>query len=91
MPIELKALLEEEELSEEEEEGLLVISRREIRRQQRTEYEALEEAVPDLVRLERYERRAWSRHKRAIREFLNLKFTREILLARGRPDEEARA
>ena len=80
VPIELKALLEEEELSDEEEERLRVISRREIRRQQRTEYEALEEAVPDLVRLERYERRAWSRHRRAIREFLNLKFTREILM-----------
>ena len=80
VPIELKALLEDEELSDEEEERLRVISRREIRRQQRTEYEALEEAVPDLVRLERYERRAWSRHRRAIREFLNLKFTREILM-----------
>ena len=67
VPIELKVLLAEEELSEEEEERLLVISRREIRRQQRTEYEALEEAVPDLIRLERYERRAWSRHKRAKR------------------------
>ncbi len=91
VPIELKALLEEEELSEEEEERALEVARQEIRRQQRTEYEALEEAIPDLIRLERYERRAWSRQKWAIREFLNLKFTHEILLARGRPDEEALA
>jgi hypothetical protein len=39
-----------------------------VKRQQRTEYEALEEAIPDLIRLERYERRAWSRQKRAIQE-----------------------
>jgi len=91
VPIDLQALLEDEDLSEDEQERLLEIARREIRRQQRTEYEALEEAIPDLIRLERYERRAWSRQKSAIREFLNLKFTREILLARGRPKEVARA
>ena len=51
VPIELKALLEEEELSEEEEERALEVARQEIRRQQRTEYEALEEAIPDLIRL----------------------------------------
>ena len=45
------------------------------------EYDALEEAVPDLTRLERYERRAWLRQKRAIREFLNLKFARKLLPA----------
>jgi hypothetical protein len=38
----------------------------------------MEEAIPDLIRLERYERRAWSRHQRAIREFLNIKFTRNL-------------
>jgi hypothetical protein len=85
VPIELKALLAEQELSEEEEERLLVISRREIRRQQRTEYEALEEAVPDLIRLERYERRAWSRHKRAIHEFVLIKFTRAMMAGRRAP------
>jgi hypothetical protein len=48
----------------------------EIRRQQRNEYEALEEAIPDLIRLERYERRAWSLHKRAIHEFMNIELMR---------------
>jgi hypothetical protein len=53
-------LLEEEEPTEEEEERALDRARKEVKRQQRTEYEALEEAIPDLIRLERYERRAWS-------------------------------
>jgi hypothetical protein len=42
----------------------------------RDEHEALKVAVPDLVRLERYERRAWSRQKRAIREFMSIKASR---------------
>jgi hypothetical protein len=33
-------------------------------------------AIGDLIRLERYERRAWSRQKRAIREFIALRFDR---------------
>lgn len=36
------------------------------------EYEALEAAILDLVRLDRYERRAWSARKRAVREFVKL-------------------
>ena len=40
---------------------------------ERDEGAALEEAAADLVRLDRYERRAWSRQKRAIRAFLNIK------------------
>jgi hypothetical protein len=48
---------------------------------ERDEYDALEEAVPDLTRLERYERRAWSWQRRAIHEFLNLKFARKLLPA----------
>jgi hypothetical protein len=35
---------------------------------ERTELEAFILAMPDLARLERYERRAWSRRKRALRE-----------------------
>jgi hypothetical protein len=85
VPIELKALLEEEELSEQEQQRLLETARREIRRQQRTEYEALEEAVPDLIRLERYERRAWSRHKRAIRELVLIKFASAMMADRRAP------
>ena len=78
VPIGIKALLEEEEPSEEEASRALEIARQEIRRQQRTEYEAVEEAIPDLTRLERYERRAWSRQKRAIQEFVLIQFTRRM-------------
>jgi hypothetical protein len=42
----------------------------------RDEVDALTEALPDLNRLERYARRAWSRHKRSLREFLEIKSRR---------------
>jgi hypothetical protein len=45
---------------------------------ERDEFAALEEAAPDLIRLDRYERRAWSRQKRAIRDFMNMKLMRAI-------------
>jgi hypothetical protein len=41
--------------------------------QERDELAALLEAVPDLNKVARYERRAWSRRKRALREFINIK------------------
>jgi hypothetical protein len=81
VPIRIKALLEEEEPSDEAEAQALELARKEIRRQQRNEHEALEEAALDLIRLERYERRACSRQQRAIWEFLNIKFTRAMALA----------
>ena len=81
VPIRVKALLEESEPNEEEHQRVLELARTEIARRERNEYDALEEAVPDLIRLERYERRAWSRQRRAIREFLNLKFARNLLPA----------
>jgi hypothetical protein len=37
---------------------------------ERDEYEALREGIGDLVRLLRYERRAWSRRRRAVRAFM---------------------
>jgi hypothetical protein len=40
---------------------------------ERDEHDALREAMPDLNRLLRYERRAWSRRKRATREFMAVK------------------
>ncbi len=58
------------------------MARQEIVRQERDQYEALEEGIPDLLRLERYERRAWARQKRAMREFLNLKFTETLIKQR---------
>jgi hypothetical protein len=39
----------------------------------RDEFDAMRCAMPDLDRLERYERRAWSRRKRAIRSFIEIK------------------
>jgi hypothetical protein len=41
----------------------------------RHEVDALRQAMPDLDRLARYERRAWSRRKRAIHEFVQIKST----------------
>jgi uncharacterized coiled-coil protein SlyX len=39
---------------------------------ERNERQAVIEALPDLVRLDRYERRAWSRQKRAIRNYIRI-------------------
>lgn len=39
---------------------------------QRDEFDAMRSAMPDLDRLERYRRRAWSRERRAVRRFLEL-------------------
>ena len=36
------------------------------------EFAAMRRAAPDLERLERYERRAWSRRKRAISSFMDI-------------------
>ena len=77
VPLGLKVLLEEPD-SLEEEQRALDLAWEQIEQQQRDEHEAMQEAIPDLIRLERYERRAWSRQQRAIREFLNIKFTRNL-------------
>jgi hypothetical protein len=44
-------------------ERALDLARKQIEQQERDEHEALKEAIPDLIRLERYERRAWSRQQ----------------------------
>lgn len=75
VPDGLKALLEECE-SEEEMARALAKAERHLREQERDEFEAFESALPDLVRLDRYYRRAWSRQKRAICNFANLKYLR---------------
>ena len=77
VPIELKALLEDCD-SVEAEERALEDARQHVKEQERDEYEALEEAIPDLKRLERYERRASSRQKRAICEFVNIQLMRRM-------------
>jgi hypothetical protein len=44
--------------------------------EERDEVDAMREAMPDLERLARYERRGCSRRKRAIQKFMNIKFKR---------------
>jgi hypothetical protein len=77
VPIRLKALLEEAD-SAELRQRALDLATKHIDAQQRDEYEALQEAIPDLKRLDRYERRAWSQQKCAIREFMNIKLLRML-------------
>jgi hypothetical protein len=50
---------------------------RDIAANERDEHEALKAAAPDLVRLERYEHRAWLRKRRAIREFARIKASKD--------------
>jgi hypothetical protein len=85
VPIQIKALLEEEQPTDEEQARALGLARKELKHQERNEYEAQEEAVPDLIRLERYERRAWSRQKRAIQQFVLIKFNCAMAAARRMP------
>jgi len=63
-------LLDEEKPLDNE---MLERARKEIEARQRDEHEAFRTAAPDLVRLDRYECRAWSRQKRAIQEFMMIK------------------
>jgi hypothetical protein len=67
IPIRPTALLEEPDRLDDQ---AIELARKQIEKQERDEYEALQAAVQDLIRLERYERRAWSPQKRAIREFI---------------------
>ena len=71
-PIRLKALLQEPDDIDEK-----TRERARKRIEERDEHEALTAAVGDLTRLDRYQRRAWSRQKRAIREFMRIKTTGE--------------
>jgi hypothetical protein len=74
VPLQLKVLMQSPETIEEEERAL-DLARKQIK--ERDEFEAFEQAAIDLVRLDRYERRAWSRQKHAIRAFMNLKLLRD--------------
>ena len=69
VPIRLKAIGEEQEVDEQ----ILELARKRVKELERDEYQALEAAILDLRRLNRYERRIWSRQKRAIREFMKIK------------------
>jgi len=46
--------------------------------EQQHDAEDLEQAIPNLIRLERYERRTWSQQKRAIYKFMNIALMRKI-------------
>jgi hypothetical protein len=74
VPLELKVLMQSPETIEEEERAL-DLARKQLK--ERDEFEAFEQAAIDLLRLDRYERRAWSRQKCAIRAFMNLKLMRD--------------
>ena len=71
VPAQLKALLEEPDTIDEQ---TIERARKRVKECEQTEgrdeYKALEVAIPDLKRLGRYERRAWARQKRALREFM---------------------
>jgi hypothetical protein len=71
-------LLDKEEASDQMEKEAGVRKQANEGINERDEFAALEEAAPDLIRLDRYERRAWSRQKRAIRGFMNMKLLRAI-------------
>ena len=49
----------------------------------RDEGAALEEAARDLIRLNRYERRAWSQPKPAILAFMNIELMKGIAATKG--------
>jgi hypothetical protein len=78
-------LIRIEECNREEQALALAIGTEEMQRRQRKENEELEEAIPDLIRLERYERRAWSRQKQAIQQLVFIKFARAMAAARQMP------
>jgi hypothetical protein len=78
VPVQLKALLEEldeSETSARTERGREIVL---DRSEERDEYEAVEAAALDLIRLERYQQRAWSRQKRAILELATIKLERRL-------------
>jgi len=82
VPIALKACVEE---PDEVDETIFELARQRVKERERDEYQALEAAILDLIRLGRYERRTWSRQKRAIREFMKLKMTGGTFVPRRPP------
>jgi hypothetical protein len=69
LPEEQRAKLEREYEAESD----LPAAQKPIRAKRRDEIEAMCEAIPDLARLDRYERRAWSRRRRAFSNFMRIK------------------
>ena len=77
VPIRLKALLLEE-IPAEQEATAYEIARKHVDGQERNAGEALEAAIPDLLRLDRYERRTWSFLEKAMRNFMNIQMLRKF-------------
>lgn len=77
VPLDLKVLLEDSE-SAEVQQRARDLAAKHLKERERNECAALEEAIPDLKRLARYERRTWLRQLRAIREFMNVKLMRKL-------------
>lgn len=84
VPMSLKALVEECESNEEYDRARKVAAQC-LTQEERSDDEALEQAISDLKRLDRYERRAWSRYKRAVREFMNIKMMQQLEKSRPCP------
>jgi hypothetical protein len=71
VPIQLKALLEPIEAPEEKARAIGIVRQR---LEERDEGEAFEEAMPDLIKLERYEQQAYNRLLRSMRKFATSKW-----------------
>ncbi|MGB6796319.1 MAG: hypothetical protein WBE48_07120 [Xanthobacteraceae bacterium] len=71
VPIQLKALLESIEAPEEKARAIDAVRQR---LEERDDAEAFEEAMPDLIRLGRYEQQAYGRLLRSMRKFANSKW-----------------
>ena len=71
VPIQLKALLQPAAAPEEKARAMDVVR---ATLEERDDAEAFEEAMPDLIRLERYEQQAYGRLLRSMRKFANSKW-----------------
>ena len=71
VPIGLRLLLQE---SEAVDQSIIEAAVDDV--EEREEWEAMQAALPDLVRLDRYERRVWSRYQRSIKRFVQVKLMR---------------
>ena len=81
IPLHLRIFLDDMEgelASQAQNEGEVTLNQLAAGTDERDELAALEEATLDLVRLDRYERRAWSRQKRAVCAFANIKLMQRL-------------
>jgi hypothetical protein len=79
VPMRLKALLGPRDSSGEQPPNA---NTPKIELEERDEHEALTEALPDLLKLDRYEQRALCRQQHALGEFMNIKLMQKLAAAR---------